>query len=175
MFSKLGQVLDQRAHGHLAGRQNELTAHLHTGGVAGQAHGNGDRHGLACGDAVEVEVEDLLTHGVELRLAQHGLHLLALEVELHEVGVGGVDQGLDLAGVNREVDGLAVATHDAGYEALAADGLGGLLAEVGTLNSLYGYGFHSNLLFFKLLPSAVLHAASRDALHIRLFRATNIG
>ncbi len=41
----------------------ELTADLHALGVAGQAYRNGDRYGLALGDAVEIQVEDLLAYG----------------------------------------------------------------------------------------------------------------
>ena len=49
-------------------------------------------------------MQDLLADGVELSLTQHGLLLLAVEIELDDVGVGGVDQGFDLAGVHREGD-----------------------------------------------------------------------
>ena len=94
-------------------------------------------------------MEDLLAYGVELCLTQHGLLFLALDVELYDVGVRGVDQGFDLAGVYREgVDlgggriikkreglGLAVAAQYAGDHALAANRLGGLLAEI---SAFYG-------------------------------------
>lgn len=59
----VGQVLDQRADDQLAGRQSQLTADLHTLGVTRQAYRNRDRNGLAVGDTVEVEVQDLLADG----------------------------------------------------------------------------------------------------------------
>lgn len=101
----VGQVLDQRAHDELTGRQRQLTADLHTFGVTRQAYRNGDGYGFTLGNAVEIEVEDLLADGVELRLTQHGLFFLAVEIELDDVRVGGVDQGLDLAGsTEKETD-----------------------------------------------------------------------
>ena len=145
----VGEVLHGGAHGELAGREDELAADLHTLGVTGQAYGDGDRYGLAGGDAVEIQVEDLLAYGVELGLTQYGLLLLAVEVELYDVRVGGVDQRFDLAGVYREGDRLAVAAQYAGYQTLATYGLGCLLAEVGALHSLYRNGFHGVVMFLK--------------------------
>ena len=81
-------------------------------------------------------MEDLLAYGVELCLTQHGLLFLALDVELYDVGVRGVDQGFDLAGVYREGLGFAVAAQYAGDHALAANRLGGLLAEIGAFYGL---------------------------------------
>ena len=92
-------------------------------------------------------MEDLLADGVELRLTQHGLLFLAVEIELDDVRVGGVDQGLDLAGVYREGNRLAVARQYAGYHALAAYGLGRFLAVLITLNGLYRDSFHNTFVF----------------------------
>ena len=143
----VGQVLDQRAHDELTGRQRQLTADLHTFGVTRQAYRNGDGYGFTLGNAVEIEVEDLLADGVELRLTQHGLLFLAVEIELDDVRVGGVDQGLDLAGVYREGNRLAVARQYAGYHTLAAYGLGRFLAVLITLNGLYRDSFHNTFVF----------------------------
>ena len=92
-------------------------------------------------------MEDLLTNGVELSFAQYGKLLLALDVELDDVGVGGVDQGFDLAGIHGEHLRFTVSAQYAGDEALAAYGFGGLLAELGTFGGLYRNGFHDVFVF----------------------------
>ena len=79
---------------------------------------------------------------MELHLAHNGLLDLAVEVQLDDVRVGGVDQGLDLLGVDGERDLLAAAIDYTRDQTLATKGLGSLLAELGTLNCFYFKSFH---------------------------------
>jgi hypothetical protein len=98
---------------------------------------------LTLSDAEELNVEQLLAYGVPLYLTHYGLLNLLTEVELNNIRVGGVDQSLDLTGIDREVYGLTVTTQNAGYHTLATNSLSCLLAEVVTLNGIYNDSFHS--------------------------------
>ena len=96
----IGYLVGQSANPELAGLDEELTAGLHSGAVAEdvQRHVYGDR--LVSRDSQEIGVDGVVGYRVELQLVQDGQIALAVDVEVHDVAVGGVGESLEVSCVH---------------------------------------------------------------------------
>ena len=138
-------------------RELELTTGFHTFGVAFELHGYFNYHRLVFANLEEVDVEYGVLYGVELYFAEHCIALLTVYFEFDSEYVGSIEElahvvvlyydigsddafavadlhelftGLESCGIGEGNDFAAI--EDSGDEALGAEGLGSLLAEVGT-------------------------------------------
>ena len=102
-----------------------------------ELNGNLNGYRLLFGYLEEINVEEDLLNGVELSLLDDGLVLRSIDVDAYQIDVRRVDDLVDFLLVYYEVscNGQTVfvtlfSVHHAGYEAVLANFLGGLLAEV---------------------------------------------
>ena len=131
----VGEVLHQGLDLQGAGKLGELTAGLDTHRVTEDVEGNVDGDGLLLVHGEEVHVQAVVIHRVPLVLVGDGGVHLAIEVEVHDVGGGGVGETHQLLLDDGEQDVVHTETIEvAGDEALAAerldDGLVALLADL---------------------------------------------
>ena len=141
----IGQVSLESLNCELTCRLSQLTTNLNTGSVTCEAYGYSDCNGLTLLDTVEINVEDLLTYGVELNLAHYSLLNLTVDVELNDVRVGSVDQRLNSLSVNGECNLLTTTIQNARDLTLTTACLSSLLTEISACSSLNLKCFHSFL------------------------------
>ena len=79
----------------------------------------------------EVEVQDRVGDGVELKVLEDGLDRLAAYGEVDNEDVGRVDEVADSLLANREVNHVVASVEDCRDLVTCAQALGGLLAELG--------------------------------------------
>jgi hypothetical protein len=84
-------------------------------------HGDLDTHADVHGDAKKVDVEQVAADGIVEPILEDGGLMLAVEVDLKKsvVAAFGAQDGVDLLGVHRERDGLALAAVEDGGDAAA--------------------------------------------------------
>ena len=103
-------------HLEFADAGSELTTGLDTFCEAIELDGHFHHNGLLVGDLIEVNVEHVVLHGVELSLLEDGEALLAINVELNSVDVGRIEELAELGAklivetLPRIEDGSAVRT-----------------------------------------------------------------
>lgn len=152
-------------------REREFTTGLDTFGVAFEEHGNLDNDGLGVVDFEEVDVEDVILHGVELDVLEDSHALFAVDAEVDGKDIGRIDEFADSVGADNEVgsdEALVVAdfneffagekslvvgqfnnsaaVEDNGDKAFFAEGLCSLLTEVGTRRSRKFKFFHFQII-----------------------------
>ena len=129
----VGEVSGETLDVELAHLDLELTAGLDAFAVASDVEGHTDGDWFVVEDLEEVYVEDVLGDGVELDVLEDSLHLFAVDGEVDEVDVGGVDEATEVDLGNGEGDLLLATVDDAGNETIAAEFFGGFLATALTL------------------------------------------
>ena len=82
----------QSFHFQLAHLQGQLATSLHTFCQTFQLNGHLHYDGLGLVDFVEVHVQDVVLHGMELDVLHDGIVLLAVNHEVHHVDMRRVDQ-----------------------------------------------------------------------------------
>ena len=87
-------------------------------------------------------MENLLAYGVELYLTHYGLLNLTVDINLNDVRVRSVDQGLYSLSVNGECNLLTTTIQNARDLTLTTTSLSSLLTEVSTCSSLNLKCFH---------------------------------
>jgi len=100
--------------------------------VSADLNGNADADGLVLADGKEVYMEAEILYRVELKLMKNCCVLLAIEVEVNDVGIRGVDKALKILCVNCEEDVLKTCTIEvARNETLTTESLdGGFVANL---------------------------------------------
>ena len=87
-------------------------------------------------------MENLLAYGVELYLTHYGLLNLTVDIDLNDVRVGSVDQGLYSLSVNGECNLLTTTIKNTRDLTLTTASLSRLLTEIGTHSGLNLKCFH---------------------------------
>ena len=157
--------------------EGQLTTGLDTFGVAFELDGNLHYDGLVSLDFEQVDMEDGILYWVELYLAENSVLLFAVDIQVDNEDVGGVDQlaysivgedqvgsddaatvldfnellaFLESAGVRQFYDFASV--EDSGNLALGAEGLCGFLAKLNTGLGVQCISLHElkNLCYSKL-------------------------
>ena len=143
-YELVEQVLLETRNSKFATENLEFTTGLNALRVTHDSHGNLDCNGLTCSYAIEIDVLAVVLNGVELGLTHNTLLDVAINVDLHDVGFGGVEEFLCLCSLNGEVDGLAtVAIEHAGDEFLTTDVFCAFFAELLALNAFNLNSLHN--------------------------------
>ena len=100
----VGEVSGEALDVELTHLNLELTAGLDTFGVTGDGEGYADGYWFVVEDLEEVDVENLLRDGVELDVFEDGLHLGAIDTEVDDVDIGGVDESTEVVSWYGESD-----------------------------------------------------------------------
>ena len=163
----VGEVLHEGLDLQGTGDLGELTTGLHTHRVTGDVEGDADHDRLLLVHGEEVHVEAVVIHRVPLVLVGDGGVHLTIEVEVHDVGGGGVGETHQLLLIDSKQDVVdAGAVEVAGDEALAAerldDGLVALLADLAVQLKM----LHCTLILKRVTQSSV----SKTPLHQKAFR-----
>lgn len=152
-------------------REREFTTGLDTFGVAFEEHGNLDNDGLGVVDFEEVDVEDVILHGVELNVLKDSHALFAVDAEVDGKDIGRIDKFADSVGAYNEVGSdeafvvadfnefftgekilvvgqfnNSAAVEDNGNQTFFAESLGSLFTEVGTRRSRKFKFFHFQII-----------------------------
>ena len=121
----IGEVLHEAADLKGTGALNELTTSLHTLGVTGDVEGNGNHDGLGLVHGQEIDVEAVVLYRVPLILVCNGGVGLATQIQVNDVGSGGMRETLEFFLIDCEKDVVlnTFTVQIAGNQALAAEGL----------------------------------------------------
>ena len=139
----IGQILEETADFQFATAHLELTAGLYAYGVTGDEDGNLYDNGLVVVHCEEVCVESLVVYGMILYFVKKRGDLGAVYIEVNDVAIRGVGEGLELFCVYCERDVLnAVAINYARHLALAAYLAHVSFAAYGSLGTGDGKMFH---------------------------------
>jgi len=145
----LGDSCVNSLHLQFADAGSQLTTGLHTNSETVELDGHFHDDGLLVGDLVEIYVQDIVLDGVELSLLEDSEALLAVDVELNSIDVGGVDELAELAFGDAESESfgqtvlaLLLTIEVAGDDALLTQLLGQLLAASGTCSTFDLDCFH---------------------------------
>ncbi len=99
----LGNLVVESLHLQLTHGERELTTGLHTLGVTLDLDGNFHHYGLVGIYLEEIDVEQSVLDGLELQVLDHGLNLLAVQVDVNLEDVGSVDELAHILGVHYDV------------------------------------------------------------------------
>lgn len=138
----VGEVGGETLDVELAHLDLKLTAGLDALTVTDDLKGHADGHWLVVEDLEEVDMEDVARDGVELDVLKDSLHALAVDGEVNEINVRGVDEATEIDLGDRECNLLLAAVDDARDETTAAELLSGLLATALTLRTFDVKSFH---------------------------------